>query len=283
MRRCRKVQIGLDWLRVGLLFGLASGCAKTSEWALFARTPEPLQRTALKGRTIGVLPAMIVGCEASRAVYCTEALERILSGNIMGARYSGPLMLLPICRANRESLSRLQQAVTVGLPSDWGPVGKAVVLLDRRAIGGEDFGWRAAVTLREYGAGSVAALTPEMVDPGMLRPYGVDYVLVSVAYSYYWERTGISALYGILPFVGTVRLYGCTPRAVFALYESLTGKRVWESCIGVDGSARGTDEPYAIDARKLPALGAAYMLTGDIEIPIARLFRKGAAGVSGAP
>jgi hypothetical protein len=74
-------------------------------------------------------------------------------------------------------------------------------------------------------------------------------------------------LYGIVPYAGFSNMGELTPRGLFLLYDCATGQKVWESHIGLT-LAGPTITP---DDRALPMLGAAYLLTGDIETPVARL------------
>ena len=55
------------------------------------------------------------------------------------------------------------------------------------------------------------------------------------------------------------------------LYETASGKKTWEGCIGTPSEANAPEPPLGIEPRALPVLGAAYLLTGDILEPLARL------------
>ncbi|HAK96696.1 MAG TPA: hypothetical protein DCM87_17310 [Planctomycetes bacterium] len=96
-------------------------------------------------------------------------------------------------------------------------------------------------------------------------------MLATAAFTYYRKNTEITALYGLLPVFGSVALDDLTPRALFVLYETASGKKVWEGCIGTLSEANAPEPPLGIEPRALPVLGAAFLLTGDILEPLARL------------
>jgi hypothetical protein len=56
-----------------------------------------------------------------------------------------------------------------------------------------------------------------------------------------------------------------TPRAVFLLYDAQTGEKAWESQVGTLFAL--PDRP---EDRELPVVGAAYLLTGDVDTALGR-------------
>ncbi len=245
----------------------AAGCAAPRiEMFVRAAAPPP----ALKGKTVAVLPAMVAGTEAATAARCIAAQNNAFTGELGGVRFVSPRELLPRCREHADAFAEIEEKTTLKLPSDAAPAGPTRTLYAGSAPPGAPWTGEFEVTLQEQRAG-VAPLGPDALPAATLAPFGGDYVLATAAFNYYREDTEVTVLYGILPVFGTVALHDVTPRALFVLYETASGAKVWEGCIGALSEANAPEPPMGIEPRALPILGAAYLLTGDILEPLARL------------
>ncbi len=252
----------LRLLILAALAALGAGCA-TPRIELFLRAPVSVPKLA--GKSIAVLPTLAVGTEAAPAALCIKALDKVFAGELGDVRWTAPHALLPRCREHSEAFEAIEEKVTARLPTDAAPEGDIRTLWD-------DSG-RLTVTLQESVGDLVAALAPEALPAESLAPFGGDYVLVSAAFTSYRSDTEVTALYGLVPVFGSVVVHELSPRALFALYETASGAKVWEGCVGTLASANAADPPLGIDPRELPVLGAFYLLTGDIRTGLARLER----------
>jgi hypothetical protein len=209
---------------------------------------------------------MTVGSEMRPAVVAASATEEIFAGDIGGVSFVTPSVLRPRLQGNPAVFTAIRQQVTTNLPADFGPDGKTRTLLESKTVGGVEQSEKQVVTLREGTAAS--SLAAEQLDPSLLSGLDADYVLISVPFGAYVDMTRIAALYAILPLSGSGHLISLTPRGLFALYDCTTGRKVWEGQIG---SLAPEDTSKGLDRRVHPILGAAYLLTGDIETPLVRL------------
>lgn len=256
-------------LAIAVLSALAAaaGCAAPRiEMFALAASPPP----ALKGKTVAVLPAMVVGTEAATAARCLAAQNKTFAGDLGGVRFMSPRDLLPRCRERTDAFMEIEEKTTLKLPTDAAPAGPVRTLFAGEAPPGAPWTGEIEVMLRERSDG-VAQLGPDALPAETLAPFGGDYVLATAAFAYYREDTEITALFGILPIFGTVAVNDITPRALFVLYETASGAKVWEACIGTPSEAEASAPPLGIETRALPVLGAAFLLTGDILEPLARL------------
>jgi hypothetical protein len=231
--------------------------------ALFARTP--LAGKPAPGRTVAVLPPLMVGSQAGAAAVATRAAEAILAGEIAGVRFSGVKETAAKLAKTPAGLETIREQVARELPADVAPKGEAKKLLDTDVVAGVKRERRVVLTLQEAPADRV--LGPVSLDPGALTPLGCDYALVSVPFTDFAQWSHIMALYGLVPYAGFSGMGEFAPRGLFVLYDCATEQKVWESHIGsVLVGPRITP-----DDRALPVVGAAYLLTGDAETPVARL------------
>lgn len=244
-----------------LLLGLVAGCAR--QIALFARTPTGGRPET--GRTVAVLPPVTVGGEAAPAVVATRAEALIFAGDIAGVHFAGLQPTVAKLQEAPWALPAIERAVTSRLPADFVPDGPTSTILNSDMVAGVNRGRRQVVTLRQ--SAQAEPLGPARLDPDLLRPLDCDYALVSIPFGAYAQQSHITALYGLLPFAGSKHLLSLTPRGVYLLYNCASGEKVWESQIGTLQPAPA----ITAEDRTLPVVGAAYLLTGDIETPLARL------------
>jgi len=97
-----------------------------------------------------------------------------------------------------------------------------------------------------------------------------------MTYTKYREESGIYALFGIIPFGGYSYGGPADVRAHYAVYDRLTGERIWEAYFGVE---TGKTSPakwreYPLDPRSGTALVAAWTLTRGIEDALMRLLES---------
>lgn len=241
-----------------------AGCGATRGVAIFARTTNTVP--TLKGHSVAVLPPMTVGSEMRPAVVAARASETIFADELGGVSFWSGEDLLAKLQEEPTVFATIRGLVTANLPADFGPDGDTRTVLENNTVGGVERKETYTVTLREGIA--VPALAPEQIDAALLSPLGTDYVLVSVPFAAYVDVTRVGALYFILPFFGSGHLFPLTPRGLFVLYECQSGRKVWEGQIGTLGPADGGD---GIDRRTDPVLGVAYLLSGEIDAPLARL------------
>lgn len=261
--------------RVARLFLLALlvGCAAQRQIEFFTRTSTGGRPAA--GRTVAVLPPVRVGGEVAPAVVATRALALVFAGDIADVHFAGPQATVAKLQQTPWAFPAIQRAVASRrLPSDLAPDGPTATILDSDMVAGEKRERRQVVTLRQ--SALAEPLGPASLEPELLQPLNCDYALVSVPFGAYAQHSHIIALYGFLPFAGSKNLLPLTPRGVYLLYDCASGEKVWESQIGTlpSGSTRRARRPaasFTAEDRSLPVVGAAYLLTGDIETPLGRL------------
>lgn len=251
--------------RIALLccLGFIAGCGVPRKIDLFARTSTGGRPAA--GRTVAVLPPVMVGGEAAPSVMATRAAALVFAGDIAGVHFVGLQASVTKMQETPEALPAIQRTVASRLPADFAPDGATSTILDSDTVSGVKRKQRQVVTLQQ--GTQAQPLGPQRLEPELLRSLACDYALVSVPSGSYAQQSHIMALYGFLPFMGSKNLISMTPRGMYLLYDCVSGEKVWESQIGTRWPAHGNTP----EDRILPVLGAAYLLTGDIETPLGRL------------
>ena len=247
---------------------VVAGCTLPRRAGLFARTP--MAARPIAGNTVAVLPPVTVGNEAAPAMVAARASALVFSGDIAGVHFAALQPTVAKLQEKPDIFPAITRAVASGLPSGFGPAGATTKIFDSNMVAGVKRERRQIITLRQITQSQ--PLGPARLDAELLAPLGCDYALVSVPFGAYEQQSHIGALYGAIPLAGSKQLISLTPRGVYLLYDCKSGEKVWESAIGALPVAR---EAITMGDRSLPVLGAAYLLTGDIETPLGRLLDGG--------
>lgn len=258
------------WLRFVLIATVATtgfACALTMSHPIYSRGSQ--DAVDLDGRSVMVLPPFTVGAEAAPAMVGRRTTELLFTEPLGNVKFELPER----DSAALETIESLHTALTKRLPARFKPDGTQKRMIDKKLERSDQKLRRHVVDFRKGGVPDTD-LTPAFVEPELLSAFDADYVLLSVAFGSYRQVSDIWALYGILPFGSQWRLLARPPSAVFALYRPSNGERVWESYIASEnpGFQPSQFEPLAVDPRTLPYIGAAYLLTGDIETPFQRVY-----------
>lgn len=280
----------IGWLLCGILLAIY-GCATTNTMPIFAHTPAA--PPALSGKTVAVLPPAAVGSEAKIAIETEQIMDAVFAGDIAGVHFTNGNSHLPLLQQQPEAVTKLYRQMTSGLPTHFKQVktdeqdnsaessseknakkpdlfvkGTSKLLLDSDTVAGvkRDGSYHVTINL----ADSASSLAPVQLDPVLLGSFGTDYVLISVPFGYYEKTKHTVALFGILPVGGSGAMWRSS-RGLFALYESKSGQKVWESQLGTE-----TNSNMEMIRGQLPGVshivvGAAYLLTGDTETSLARI------------
>ena len=250
-----------------IVFAGVSGCVSVEPIHIFAHSSaEP---PSLVGRTVTVLPPLTVDREAAPSVHAMKAAEEVFAGPISEIRFRGPAASLAWCSLHRDSVASIRNLVTEKLPTDIGTRGQSKTVFNGNGVSGVKRSATYRVDVRQT-TGDLG-LAPDRLDPQLLSGLQSDYVLLCVPFSQYLQDSSVTALYGIVPLFGDAYLRPLTPRGLFALYETRTGIKAWESLVGDLSGRLEPGSPKALHPRALPVLGAAYFLTGDLETPLGRL------------
>lgn len=229
---------------------LVIGCA-AQKINLYSRTTNPAP--ALTGKTVAVLPPLAVGGGDARITMGFDStLNYVFSGDIAGIHFKPPQSLINNLQQNPDAFLMLSRKITKGFPMLITAEGEEKTIFD-------------LVNLQA--ATATAGMTPDQLEFSSLNVSDSEYVLVSVPFNHIQKTTEVLTFFGILPFAGFGGMYA-SPQCVLSLYESKTGQRAWEGHLG------------AYTKNGLPVLesdivlGAAYLVTGDIEIPLDRMLEK---------
>jgi hypothetical protein len=229
----------------------------------------------LAGKLVAVWPPFAVGAEQGTAIVGARGLEAIFAAPIADVRFLSPQAVVAGAAQAPSRSRELRERVVAQLPFWADPKGSTTELFAGKTVGGIELKQELEVHLRRDTT-KLRELTPEYLDPSLFDGVVADYALVSASFGTYRQTTAIAAILGIVPILWVRELVGNRPRSLFVLYDLGSGHRVWEAALAVEGiSARGIE--YAdelIDPRVMPFVGAAYLLTGDVQEPLARALGK---------
>lgn len=280
----------ISWMMCGIVLAI-SGCAATNTMPIFAHTPAA--PPVLSGKTVAVLPPAAVGGEAKIAIDTEQMMNAVFAGDIAGVRFTNGNSHLPRLQQQPEAVNKLYRQMTSGLPTHFKQVkteepdnstaspseknakmpdlfvkGTSKLLLESDTIAGvkRDGSYHVTINL----ADSASPLAPPQLDPVLLGSFGTDYVLMSAPFGYYEKTKHTAALFGILPVGGSGTMWRSS-RGLFALYESKSGKKVWEGQLGTDANNTLEMMRGQLPCASHIVVGAAYLLTGDTETSLARI------------
>lgn len=249
----------------------ATGCAHR----IHVYTASDNGTAVLVGKSVAVLPPQSVGAGQGTAIVGSRVMEKIFESEIAGVRFLPPRETITALAANAVRHAELRQHLMAALPVRIASRGEINWIFDGRTVGETRLPRKVLVSIRRSREPAVA-LAPELVPSDTFSGIEADYVLVSMTFSAYRQVSQITTLLGVLPFFWSQDLGAERPRSLFALYETKSGKRVWESVVAIRGDSFHHDKPYAyevIDSRAMPFVAVAYLLTGDLESPLARAIR----------
>jgi hypothetical protein len=271
------------WRIVALLLsfaigaGLLSGCGVRGV-QLFTH-PNP-KVPDLRGRTVAVFPPLALGAELGPAIVAGAALDAVFASELAGIQFLPPSEVIAQTRLSEDEAAALSERMSAFLPIHVAPKRKKTRLFTGSRVGDTRLGRELAVTLQRDPYPR-QQLSPAVLPVEWLEGLDADFALLTVSFSTYHEVSRTATLFGILPFAWARELAADGPRALFALYEVETGARVWDIIVGV-GNPIAADEgerakERAVDLRKMPVVGAAYLLTGEIVNPLERAIRAPAS------
>jgi hypothetical protein len=233
-----------------------------------------------------------VGCGEMKIVIDAEqTMDTVFSKDIAGIHFIRGGSLLDRLQQQPDKFNELCKLAASGLPAHFEIVkltkesdstGKSSsneaaeptkvnpkVILDSKTIAGvkRDVTYNISMTLTSLSS----PLAPVQLDSTLIGSLDADYVLTSVPFSDYLQTSNTAALFGILPYMGSGDMF-FSPRGLFALYDGKSGQKVWEGQIGtISTNLTPTPPKGRISDISHVILGAAYLLTGDIETPLARI------------
>jgi hypothetical protein len=241
---------------------LITGCA-SQKMNLYTRTTNTTP--VLAGKTVAVFPPLTVGGGESRITMDADpTINTVFTGDIAGIHFKTPQSLKKSLQEKPVAFLELSHKITQGLPAHIQVEGEEKTVFDSKTVAGKKRD--KSYVLKLKAAATTAELTPKQLDFSMINAIDSDYVLISVPFNILVKNTRFLTL-GLIPIAG----YGtmsCSPQGVFALYELKTGQKVWEGQIGTYTSG---DSPAPVSDI---ILGAAYLITGDIEVPLDRTLTK---------
>lgn len=253
-----------------LMVSIVVGCAHLYTMKPFARTSPSLPQ--LSGKSVLVLPPIATGGEAEMIESTDTALKTIFSGDIADVRFIYSEEPLTKWKKNRQDYELLRAQVSSCVPAHVEPAGEKMTLINTDVLAGKKQPNRYQIILMSSTAESEFA--PRRLDFSVFNLPATDYVLVSIPYGKYIKTTSIFAIYGVLPIIGVGEM-GHLPHGLFALYESKTGNKVWEGQVGSLQKTIVRSEEYrgqVVMSRSYDVvLTAAYLMTGNIEIPLDRI------------
>jgi hypothetical protein len=256
-----------------LAAALLSGCGGRSV-QLFTH-PNPKQ-PSLRGRTVAVFPALSLGIERGPAIVSGDALEAVFASELAGIRFVPPSVVVERTRLSEEEIARLSETLSAFLPLFVEPKRRKTPLFSGHRIGNTRLESKLVVTLQRDPYPR-KQLSPAMLPTEWFAGLEADYALMSVSFSTYRQVSRTAALLGVLPLFWERRLEADGPRSLFALYEVETGARVFDVIVGVGNPVRaevpGRTSERRFDLRIMPAVGLAYLLTGEIVGPLERALR----------
>jgi len=251
---------------------------------------------ALTGKTVAILYPFSVGCETKIALEAAQSMDAVFSGDIAGIHFTN-------LRANNGKLQQQQEVFkttfkqcTSGLMNSFEPTkiektteitttsastapnttvnNKESVdrslkeLFDSRKVLGVKRDATYQVTMSQAKAGTPQA--PDQLDPTLIGSFKSDYVLIAVYSGNYGQRSSTLALEGFLP-IGKTNTMWRTPRGLFALYDGISGQKVWEGQIRTSATDKIIVPEGHIPETFHIVVGAAYLLTGDTETSLGRI------------
>ncbi len=247
-----------------------AGCAGRSV-QLFTH-PNP-KVPHLRGRTIAVFPPLSLGAERGPAIVAGDTLEAVFSDDLAGIRFVPPTRVVARTSASEADLAALAEQMAGHLPIDVAPKRQKTVLFGGDRVGDTRLPGPLRVTLQRDPYPR-RQLSPAVLPRAWFAGLDADLVLVTVCFSTYRQVSRTAALLGVLPIAWERRLVADGPRALFALYEVETGARVWDIIVGVGEPARIDTGDGArttiLDPRRMPVVGLAYLLSGEIVGPLER-------------
>ena len=277
-------------IRVGLsvvILMTLSGCA-ARRMPIFASTSSTLP--PLAGKRVAVLPPAALDGEAQMSMETEKAMDAAFSGEIAGICFTNGQVLQSLLKQHPEEANQLLRQVRGKMLPLFTSFGNAdgtktlaystalpfqnaknnpKNLFDSDMVAGQRQKLKYSVSLNL--SSSEVALAPEQLDSPLLKSLNTDYVLTTVPFGHYWKTKVIWAIYGILPCCGSGGM-GCSPQGLFALYESQSGKKVWEGHVGTEAGYLGIGRiPGELPESTHIVLGAAYLLTKDVEISLGRI------------
>jgi hypothetical protein len=264
---------------------LLAGCV-TQKIPLFANATS--FAPPLVGKTVAILPPFTVGSEITTEMDAAQSMDAVFYGDIAGVRFIKGALKSDYLQKHPDGFKTVYRSITIGLPTHFKQAeiadsvdqsavsgspasgkGTLKILLDSNMISGVERSATYHMTMNL--STSVAPLAPGQLDSQFLGSFAADYVLVFVPFGHYIQIAHTFALYGVIPFMGSGDMRS-SPRGLFALYDVKTGEKVWEGQIGT------LMTNIAVAPRKdwIPLMshiiiGAAYLLTGDVETSLARI------------
>ena len=252
-----------------LLTIVVLGCVSTSVDVYMRAGPN---RPALDDQRVAVLPTLTGGQDPSPALAMHTVSDRVFVGKL-GVVEFVPSDETVAALADAEGLVDALRAgvrdVRQGKPVE--VKGEKDVVLAKGAVTvGED---ESPQFRMRSSSAPLSKTFPDYVDVALLQGVEADFMLVSVATQRYLALSDILALFGILPLAFGEQSFGYPPVAVYALYETTNGERVWEGLLGAERAphlvpTQRDDDP--IDPRAHAVIGAAHILTGDARTAMER-------------
>jgi hypothetical protein len=273
-----------QWRCLSLISALfvasASGCVTRYRLDILHETRLP----KLDGSTVAVLPPFASSGAEQAAIVGRRTAEAAFCAPLGSVRFLGPDRTVETSPVGGDDFAELRRSMSdIVRDGPQTPASRGSWLFHGDRVGPVELRSPIDVTIvRRPSASNV--WTSEVLAPATLAGIPADYVLVSIALARFRQVTRVTAFADLLPVFWSQDLQATRPASLFLLYETATGRRVWEAVVSVSGVIRDNDPRYArevVDSRVMPILGVAHLLTGEFEVPFARTLETQAAARSG--
>jgi hypothetical protein len=266
--------------RLGVLLAIltisASGCVTRYRLDVLHETVLP----NLDGSIVAVLPPFAATGAEQAAIVGRRAAEAAFCAPIGSVRFLGPDRTVDASPIGENDFADLRRSMVEPVRDGPQPkAGRASWLFHGDRVGPVELRSPIDVSIARRPPAS-KVWTSEALAPETLAGIPSDYVLVSISLARFRQVTRVTALVGLIPWYWTQDLQATRPASLFLLYETATGRRVWEAVVSMSGLIQDNDRRYArevVDSRVMPILGVAHLLTGEFEVPFARTLDAQAA------
>lgn len=230
----------------------------------------------LHGKTVAAFPPLSIGRELGPSMVALETLDAVFAAEISGIRFLPPRVVVARTTLSEDESVLVAEQMSGFLPIEVEPKRLRTRLFAGGRIGDLDLPGRLFISLQRDPYPK-KQLSPAALPPRLFSGLDADYALLTVTFSGYERVSRTAAMLGIVPLAWDRVIRADGPRSLFALYEIESGARVWDVIVGLENRIRPDDAMNAkrriIDYRIMPVIGVAYLLTGDISIPLERAVR----------
>ncbi|MEZ4280175.1 MAG: hypothetical protein R3F21_11240 [Myxococcota bacterium] len=263
-------------VRFAVAFGVALALSACGQRGVQLFTHPNPKVPNLHGATVAAFPPLSLSEERGASILALQTLDAVFAAEISGIRFLPPTEVVAQTELSEEEAALLARQMSEFLPIDVEPKRGKARLFSRRRLGDLRLPDRLVVTLQRDPYPK-RQLSPAALPTSFFSGLTADYALLTVTFPGYHRISRTAAMLGIVPLAFVRELRADGPRSLFALYEVASGARVWDVIVGVDNRVRPADATAArrriMDYRMMPVVGVAYLLTGDVEIPLERAIR----------